>query len=281
MKLLITSLLLLALTKGFSQITDTIRVSRDHTAYLIFDDDVKANKGNQEIEIIESGNKIGVMGKDIDFYETNLLVTMGNTLYMFIIQYDEHPTQFIFNYQNHSEENITDKKKNISIDYSGVKKERAKKQKTDSLKKIYFNIEEKMKLKEQNTHNLYLNHYNFIGIITNIYADGDYIVLKLFIENKSNIKYDVDFLGFKVTTKKKSFLKKGATESYSINKLYPFKEDDLKVLEPNSKKEMVYIFEKFTIEKKKKLTFQITELKGDRKLSIDVPHQYIIKADSL
>jgi len=44
---------------------------------------------------------------------------------------------------------------------------------------------------------------------------------------------------------------------------------------------MVYIFEKFTIEKKKKLTFQITELKGDRKLSIDVPHQYIIKADSL
>jgi hypothetical protein len=278
-----TILILLILTLGVktgysqSQVTDTIYVSLDHNMYLIFDEEVKPMKGNQEIEVIEQGNKIVVMAKIENFYETNLFVEMGDEYYMFIIKYEPKPKKFIYNYQT---KNNT-KPKAVSKDYSKENKRIEVKKETDSLRGLFKEIETKVNNKGQNVKALYLDSYGFKGIITNIYAHDDYIVLKLFIENESNIKYNVDFLGFTISTKRKNVLQSNSTEEYSIKKQFPFKGEDLSVLQPQTKYEQVYIFDKFTIEKKKNLVFEITEVNGDRRLKIQVPYQYIIKADLL
>lgn len=279
----ITITLILFLTFAvttFSQskeVTDTILVSLDHNMYLIFDKDVKVMKGNQEIEVLEEGNKLVVMAKIDNFYETNLFVEMEDEFYMFIVKFDSKPKKFIYNYQTKNNTRPLSVSKDYSKEIEALKKKKEK----DSLIAVFKGIEKRVNSKSQNVKALYLDSYGFKGIITNIYAHDNYIVLKLFIENESNIKYNVDFLGFTISTKRKNALQNNSTEEYSIKKQYPFKDDDLSILEPLTKYEQVYIFDKFTIEKKKNLVFEITEVNGDRRLKINVPYQYIIKADML
>lgn len=281
MNKIITTLLLLVVsvitTYSQSEVTDTILVSLDHNMYLIFDDDVKVMKGSNEIEVIEKDNKIVIMAKIEDFYETNLFVEVKNEFFMFIIKYEPKPTKFIYNYQTKNKTKPISVSKDFSKENKNLKIEKEK----DSLKTIFKDIEKKVNSKKQNVKSLYLDSYGFKGIITNIYAHNNYIVLKLYIENGSNIKYNVDFLGFTIYTKRKNVLQNNSTEEYSIKKQFPFKDDDLSILEPNKKYEQVYIFDKFTIEKKKNLVFEITEINGDRRLKINIPYQYIIKADML
>ena len=87
------------------EVTDTLYVSIDHNLFLVFDDKATSLSGNSFIKTKSGGdndNTVVVMGLEEDFPECNLLVTVEDKMYMFIVRYTPYPKKFIYNSMNYN-----------------------------------------------------------------------------------------------------------------------------------------------------------------------------------
>jgi conjugative transposon TraN protein len=111
--------------------------------------------------------------------------------------------------------------------------------------------------------------------LNNIYSVGDYFFIDFSINNRSNIKFDIDELRFKLVDKKQS----KATNCQTIELFPAF------ILENKSSFKRGYrnvvVLKKMTFPNDKVLTIEMTEKQiSGRNISLSIDYEDVLSADS-
>ena len=112
--------------------------------------------------------------------------------------------------------------------------------------------------------------------LNNIYSMGDYIFVDLSFKNRTNIKYDIDQIRFKIEDKKvvkaTNVQEVEVTPVFVLNNQKYFKKDFRNI----------YVFKKFTYPNSKVLNIQLTEDQiSGRMIELKIDYKDLLNADSL
>jgi len=115
-----------------------------------------------------------------------------------------------------------------------------------------------------------------VARLNNIYAMGDYIFLDLSFRNRTNIKYDIDQIRFKIEDKKivkaTNVQEIGVAPVFMLHRQRYFRRSFRNI----------YVFKKFTYPNDKVLCVQLTEDQiSGRMLELKIDYRDLLNADSL
>lgn len=118
--------------------------------------------------------------------------------------------------------------------------------------------------------------YGVTGQVNNIYTVDDYIFLDISFKNKTNLKFDLDQLRFKIEDKR--ILKATNVQSIEIEPEYQlFSTESFK-----KKYRNIYVFKKVTFPNSKVFTIELTESQiSGRALKMQVKYSDLLNADTL
>jgi conjugative transposon TraN protein len=289
MKYIVTLFILLICKISFSQVVDTIEISYTKSAFLIFPNKVTSfDQGSEDVIIKQKDNKL-IIQSDLatGFKETNLLVQCEADLYVFILRFVDKPKKFMYNYQMKKVDTVSKigeinkvelGNKSIGKDYALQEKEVHKQLEEKQIKNTH---EENCLIVAQKGQSIYdkgekKDKISFIA--TNFYVYENYFYLKLYIDNASKIKYDIDFIRLTIRNKDKG-TKPHADQYIDVKPVYIFN-DGIKTIEGKQSISFIYVFEKFTIEDTKRLNIEMWEKLGDRILQINFFDKDILNAKS-
>lgn len=138
----------------------------------------------------------------------------------------------------------------------------------------FFSIEAYKRKKKKNT--IRSTEYGIIGQVNNIYTVDDYIFLDISFKNKTNLKFDLDQLRFKVEDKK--ITKATNVQSIEI-------EPEYQLFTPESFEKRyrnIYAFKKFTFPNSKVFTIELAESQiSGRTLILQIEYSDLLTADTL
>lgn len=144
----------------------------------------------------------------------------------------------------------------------------------DTLSRLVDNI-----LKEEGfiTTNNTVRYKNFFFFLKGIYVCDNTIFIRLNANNKSNIKFDFDYVAFYINTEKR----KKNTSSEQLQ-LFPTKDFNfINSLESGRNQDIVFAFNKFTIGSGKILNIDLIEKDGERNLSIKIDDRLLLDAKKI
>ncbi|QYH40027.1 conjugative transposon protein TraN [Algoriphagus sp. NBT04N3] len=138
----------------------------------------------------------------------------------------------------------------------------------------YFSIEAfKTKTKDKITKS---SQYGVSGQVNSVYTVDDYIFLDISFTNKTNLKFDLDQLRFKIEDKR--IVKATNVQSIEI-------EPEYQLFTPESfdkKYRNIYVFKKFTFPNSKVFTIELSESQiSGRTLSLEIKYADLLAADTL
>ncbi|UZD21172.1 conjugative transposon protein TraN [Algoriphagus halophytocola] len=118
--------------------------------------------------------------------------------------------------------------------------------------------------------------YGVTGQVNNIYTVDDYIFLDISFKNKTNLKFDLDQLRFKIEDKR--ILKATNVQSIEIEPEYQLFSTD----RFDRKYRNIYVFKKVTFPNSKVFTIELTESQiSGRALKMQVKYYDLLNADTL
>ena len=103
--------------------------------------------------------------------------------------------------------------------------------------------------------------------INNLYYFDNKLFFVINITNSSNIDYNINYIKSYIDTKKDSknasaqYLEKNPSTIYNANR----------TIQGNTNKSFIFIYDQFTVDSNKHLTFEINENNGERNLALRVP----------
>ncbi|WP_209403872.1 DUF4138 domain-containing protein [Pseudozobellia sp. WGM2] len=106
--------------------------------------------------------------------------------------------------------------------------------------------------------------------LENVYYENNEIYLQFRLENREHIDYDVNFIKFSIATNYKNSSSNIKTEHKPL-----FRYKVPQKVEGNSENHFMVVFDKFTLDRRKLLTVDLDEEKGNRNLSLDIDHLVI------
>jgi len=284
--------LLLVGYNGFGQ--RMIEVSYDKTVYLVFPGDIKSHDiGSPDVSHKAEGNKIFLKsnlyeadGKyyggddlEVDWYDTNMLVeTVEGYFYIFDLTYSNKPKKFFHPFE---------------IEDSDYKSQTAKSLAIEKSSKVGFdgdiNNADALEVKEI-CHKIIegTDIISDIGDVDGmmqtkvggIYASRDYLFFKLSLWNESAIPYDIELINFVVDLAGKKQRKLTASYHDNLSPIY-VENSNQKMVNDGKEIFKVFVFEKFTIDIKKRLFVQVIENNGDRNTEVEIKPKNIIDAVSV
>ncbi|MHC0444723.1 conjugative transposon protein TraN [Flavobacterium sp. 3-218] len=231
-----------------------LQIGYSKTTSIVFPYPIKSiDKGSAEVLVQKAKgveNILLVKAARQYFFQTNLtVVTSDAKLYVFVLNYNEDCPDLNIKAQNAAAaskdvlftlENENQKKIEQSASLA-----LSKKIKTSGLKKTKFQI----KLE-----------------VSGIFIHEDVLYLRVVLENKSKISYDIDQLRFFIRDQRKS--KRTASQEIEIQPLYCTSSSA--VIPDKSEVVKVFALEKFTIPDNKLLTLQLLEKNGGRHLEASI-----------
>ncbi|MEB2774585.1 conjugative transposon protein TraN [Algoriphagus sp. D3-2-R+10] len=138
----------------------------------------------------------------------------------------------------------------------------------------YFSVEAIKDKKKKNV--IRSTQYGVTGQVNNIYTVDDYIFLDISFKNKTNLKFDLDQLRFKIEDKK-------ITKATNVQSLEI--EPEYQLFTPESFEKNyrnIYAFKKFTFPNSKVFTIELTESQiSGRTISLEVKYSDLLDADTL
>lgn len=138
----------------------------------------------------------------------------------------------------------------------------------------YFSIEAFKEKKKDNITKS--SQYGVTGQVNSIYTVDDYIFLDISFTNKTNLKFDLDQLRFKIEDKR--ITKATNVQSIEI-------EPEYQLFTPESfekKYRNIYVFKKFTFPNSKVFTIELSESQiSGRTLSLEIKYADLLAADTL
>ena len=157
---------------------------------------------------------------------------------------------------------------NVVYDKSKEEIERLKQKTLDSLKIVYEENCSKVLDLKQNVFDRGMLKAKMVVWATGIYVSENEFYLKLEYENNSRVNYDIDFEKFTVRNIRRG-IKQYAKQIEETIPLYVFN-DKIKTVKAGNKEEKIFVLKKFTIDKDRKLHFEIWEVSGERNIEFDL-----------
>jgi conjugative transposon TraN protein len=229
----------------------SISIASNKTTSLIFPFMIKhVDRGTKDIlvqQVAEAKNILFVKAAVKNFGATNLsVVTEDGSLYGFTINYQSDPVRLIYHLPVKDKESASFYARDI-LDNQG------------------------------NMHGIKDHSWGVISKVKGIYVKDDIIYYQLQIINKSQIDYDLDFLHFYLSDKKK--VKRTAFQENQISPVITA--GNTKCIKANSNSIIVVGIKKFTIPNGRQLVIDIHEKDGGRNLIMKVENKKIIHAAML
>ena len=233
---------------------DSLAIAYSKTTNLVFPYAISSvDRGSQAIlaqKAKRQDNILQVKAAHECFLQTNLtVITSDGTLYSFILNYNENPSELNLNIGGRPHQNSSLSILKTSLNEAEIegysKMAAAEKEKLYGVRDHQFDIKFRL---------------------NGLFINNDVMYYRIVLKNGSNINYDIDQLRFFIRDQKKA--KRTASQEIEIKPLYILNENQ--TIESNSEETIVYALPKFTIPNKKFLAIQITEINGGRNLELKV-----------
>lgn len=249
---------------GQSVQTLGLEITYNKTTTVVFPDIVKSvDRGSRDVlaqKVKGVENVIQLKAARTNFNETNVtVITANGSIHHLTVNYATEPGNLVLN---------------ISTQ--------------DSVKSsIIFPVEmtepemdryaRKIKNKKHKGSRIKQHKYDINLSLQGVYIRNNVIFYHFQIRNSSNINYDIDFLRFYIKDQVK--MKRTASQEIAISPLFIHGND--KIVPGNSKTDLVYALEKFTIPDAKRLLIEMFEKNGGRHLELSIKNKTIMKAQLL
>lgn len=258
---LILALVIFCFSNSLSQVSiDTVHITFRKTTSIVFRYPiVNVDRGSADViaqKVKGSENTLQVKAAKRAFPETNLtVITADGSLHHFYIHYADDPSIQVYS---------------IGVDeivqFDGKKSA------------LEFEIATDRILNDRSSGSIAKDSMFKVKLaLKGIYIHDDVIFYKLQIRNKSNVKYDVQSLRFFIRDKKR--MKRTASQEIEAHPVYI--RNEVKAIKSNSKVDVVYALQKFTIPDAKTLDIEAFEKNGGRNLKLRMGNQTIVNAEML
>jgi len=130
--------------------------------------------------------------------------------------------------------------------------------------------------KKENKKSLYSTQYGITGNVNHIYTLDDYIFLDITYTNKTNLKFDIDQIRFRVEDKK--IAKATNVQAMEMEPVFTlFEKESFK-----RKYRNIYVLEKFSFPNNKVLSIELAEKQlSGRTLLLEIDYIDLLRADTL
>lgn len=266
--LLFTSLEVAAQTGAHQEqtiITYSLQVTFSKTSSIIFPTVIKSvDRGSKDLLVQKAagvGNVLQVKAGRPNFAQTNLtVITADGHLHHFTIDYATQPSTLTVDVNEAGSGQIP---RSNELIFQSETTETDMETHSSRITKV------KKPLKFHST-----GKYKVQLAAKGIYIKDNVMFFHLRISNKSNIKYDVEFLRFYI--RDKSTVKRTASQELSLKPIYVY--GNPSPIPGRSAVEVVYAFEKFTIPEAKNLNIELFEKNGGRNLLLSIKNKTIVNA---
>ncbi|MBQ0155096.1 MAG: DUF4138 domain-containing protein, partial [Bacteroidales bacterium] len=113
--------------------------------------------------------------------------------------------------------------------------------------------------------------------LKSICIKDDILMFYLFVENRSQVAYEVDFIRSYIKNKKKG--KKQTSQDDEIVPIHIYKTDDKGVIDANGYYSTIFFFKRFTVPSNHLFFFELFEKNGGRHLKFTCSNNQILKAE--
>jgi conjugative transposon TraN protein len=247
-----------------------VELAFNKTTSLIFPSAIRSvDLGSKSIiadKAINIENVLNVKAAQIGFNETNFsVITNDGRFYSFIVNYNEFPKSMAYMLSKYENKSTTAGKVDITFqDSNGEKMNEV----VENIKKVGKKIGKDI---------VDANMYDVNFRITGLYVQGNTYYIKMLIVNKSEIDYDIDFVRYFLTDQK--ILKNTSNQEMEMVALATSEIPD--AIKGESKAELVYAFNKFTIPNNKLVKVMLNEANGGRHLILNIDYDMILRAKKL
>ena len=283
---LIISLISMSALPALAQSYDTIPVGFSTSVNLIFDSPVKkwdmglgvrVENGQEIWDILvenptDSPNRIKLAAGIEHFETTNLFVETENAYYNFILVFNAKPQYLLYK---------------LGLDKASIRKSMQKNledstanKKSTTPDKLQIICQEISLLKDGIT-GIGEVSQKMLFYLGGIYVSGDHLFFRIHAKNEGSLAFDLGFVGFFTGNRSKKGSKRKPRQEETLSPTYIYNEK-LQNIKTNESLLRVYVFEKFTLSRDKKLYIQFWEGdRGERKVELEVKSKDILLAKKI
>lgn len=113
------------------------------------------------------------------------------------------------------------------------------------------------------------------GFVKGVYVGGGKVYVLIEVANRTNINYDIESISF-ITSPVQVKDRQIEAEEKIFSPIYAIQTESIA---KKSREKLLFVFDKFTISDNKNLLFIMSEIDGERTLSLDIKPKYIIGAE--
>ena len=113
------------------------------------------------------------------------------------------------------------------------------------------------------------------GYVKGVYVNDGKLYVLIEVANRTNINYDIEAISF-ITDPIQVRNRQIAAEEKIFSPIYSIQTE---TIAKKSKEKLVFVFDKFTISDNKNLLFVMSEIDGERTLTLEVKPKYIVGAE--
>ena len=113
------------------------------------------------------------------------------------------------------------------------------------------------------------------GFVKGVYVGGGKVYVLIEVANRTNINYDVESISF-ITSPVQVKDRQIEAEEKIFSPIYAIQTESIA---KKSWEKLLFVFDKFTISDNKNLLFIMSEIDGERTLSLDIKPKYIVGAE--
>lgn len=249
---------------GESPVPHVLPVGKDKQMFLIFPDEViYEDHGNITVDVIKAEGVENILAvKAVRPYteDTNISAAIrGGKFYTFDLHYTPDPERSTFVIDK-------DEKQKVAILDEG---ERSTEQKHGIREAIARRLPLALGLDKKNS--------GMEFEISNIFVDGDILLFRIKLTNRTQINYTVDFMRFYIQDAR--IRKKTAVQQIEQNVLFAFDYPD--EVPAHESRTFTVALNKFTIPDKKRLVIEIQEKNGGRHFLYKLKNKPILNAEEV
>lgn len=261
---------------GKSQVTDTVTLNYNNSAFLLFESDDLIFSAGVDVKLLHVSqfeNKITIEMGHVSFEQTNLFVECGNKVYMFIVKKGDPGSKFVYDYSGMKNAFSSTNDSN-EVDPVGKEILKGDISKKDSLELEYRKISEMLMVLDDRIYNRGIVRYRLGIYLKDVRIFDDKLFFEFEYRNKSNINYDVDFRLFDIVPTKRR-IKGESFQEISLTPLLEYKAPAVFAAKENGK--FVIVFDKFVLTNGKRMKIEFWEdngsdmnIEGGRKVTFDL-----------
>lgn len=294
MRLLALVVFAVVVFRAEAQKYDTIEVGLMTTVHVVFETPVMeydlgsgtrievVNGSEQQVTdvlITKVGDRLKLAAAFEKFEMTNLFVETEGAFFNFIIKYADRPkdlTHYVSNEQADKVKSLSAVSKNNKL-----REDEAMNDEKESkiLELTLHDLAEKVEKQPNQEIEIGQESQRMKYFLNGIYVKGNYLFFRVNIYNEGNVKFDLGFEGFFIKDRPNNGLKKSPKQIPEPVKPLFILNEGVKVVEKKQEISKVYVFEKFTLEKKKNFVIEFWEDgQGQRKVELHIPSSEILEA---